>query len=876
MNENNTILFLNWPEAWATGGEVVGGKGWNLGRLHRYGFNIPLGGVLSAETYQRFIKENRLLADITDIARLITIDAIGAKEAEWKLDLLREKIKAGRLSQYIETELTTKLKQMGILNKPLAIRSSATAEDSAQASFAGIHDSFLNVRGVNNILSAIKECYASLWTLRAVAYRRKMNINDDEVGQAVVIMEMMDSQSAGVGFSCDPRTGREDIMLISANFGLGESVVKGAMEPDEYYVDYWCDIVEKKTGRKEGITTIGQNGGIDFIKTCGLEGKQVLSDEQISRLGLLIQRIFDALGNGEQHQDIEWVFDGEEFAIVQARPVTVIPRYTFDEIKNQPDIWSNANFSDTMPMVLSTLNWSMYKRFFKLSDMFANQLLPGLQGIRLYEGRAYVNLSIQQWLMYDSFGLTPHQTNEAWGGHQPEIEINDENPFEGVKGLQRLERLQKLAAAADLARNNAQAAFDKVNLFTEGLLRENFSMMADRDLISKMEDIRINHSQYYPVFMACLAASDVNPFIQALERYFPGEGKVYANALMAGAGNITSAEQGYRLMELAQIAREDAAARKYMSSELFDPLCWQRELPEESPFKQALRIFLDEYGHRAVYELEIKNPRWREDPSYLFDVIKSTMKSDLLSQIRARQKEKADRAWQEVNQRVPYDARGTINSMLQNTLKGMELREQSKSTLVKLSESYRLVFQEVGRRLTNNGIIFEQTDVYNCSWSEITSILRGDWNGKGLNILVAERKKRNQQLEKLSPPDFIVDEVPNFTKTDAPVGGNIISGLGVAAGKASGAARLIHHPHQGERLQLGDVLVAPTTDPGWTPLFLKASAIVIETGGAGSHGAIVAREYGIPTVVNARSAMQIIKDGQNVVVDGDEGKVFLQ
>lgn len=257
-------------------------------------------------------------------------------------------------------------------------------------------------------------------------------------------------------------------------------------------------------------------------------------------------------------------------------------------------------------------------------------------------------------------------------------------------------------------------------------------------------------------------------------------------------------------------------------------------------------------------------------------VIKSTMKSDLLSQIRARQKEKADRAWQEVNQRVPYDARGTINSMLQNTLKGMELREQSKSTLVKLSESYRLVFQEVGRRLTNNGIIFEQTDVYNCSWSEITSILRGDWNGKGLNILVAERKKRNQQLEKLSPPDFIVDEVPNFTKTDAPVGGNIISGLGVAAGKASGAARLIHHPHQGERLQLGDVLVAPTTDPGWTPLFLKASAIVIETGGAGSHGAIVAREYGIPTVVNARSAMQIIKDGQNVVVDGDEGKVFLQ
>ncbi len=183
-----------------------------------------------------------------------------------------------------------------------------------------------------------------------------------------------------------------------------------------------------------------------------------------------------------------------------------------------------------MPMVQSTLNWSMYKRFFKLSDMFANQLLPGLQGIRLYGGRAYVNLSIQQWLMYDML------------------------------------------------------------------------------------------------------------------------------------------------------------------------------LPEESPFKQALRSFLAKCGHWAVYELEIKNPRWREDPSYLVDVIKSTMKSDLLSQIRSGQKEKADQTWQEVNQRVPYDERTTISSMLKNTLKGRELREQSKSMLVKLSESYRLVFQEAGRRFTKNGI----------------------------------------------------------------------------------------------------------------------------------------------------------------------------
>lgn len=876
MDNSCKAFFLNWHEAYKAGVEAAGGKGWNLGRLQRYGFNIPVGGVLTAEAYQSFMVENNLLEDIQEITRGITIGNIEDKENEGKLCLIQEKIKAAPIPRYIEEKVISSLSNMEIIDKPLAVRSSATVEDSIKASFAGIHESFLNVSSPDNILSAIKGCYASLWTLRAVAYRRKMNINDDEVCQAVVIMGMVEAEAAGVGFTYDPRTGREDIVWISANYGLGESVVCGTVEPDEYCLDYWCEITEKRMGGKEGKTTARKEGGTEFIALSGSKESQVLSDDKIRKLGLLIQRVFDSLGCGEKHHDIEWAFDGRDFVLVQARPVTAIPRYTFEQIRDQSDIWSNANLSDTMPMVQSTLNWNIYKRHFILSDAFNHQSMPGLQGIRLYQGRAYVNLSIQQWLMYDGFGFTPRQTNEAWGGYQPEIEINEKAPYGGIKGLKRLGRLVKLIFLGLKARKGAHVAFDKVDLFTKALLQEDSGILVKKDLINKLDEIKNVHAEYYPMFMSCLAASDMNPLIRALEKYFPGKGKSYANALMAGGGDITSATQGYRLVEMAEIAREDEAARRFFSSEPFHPLLWEKELPEGSPFKQSLRDYLAEYGHRSVYELEIMNPRWREDPSYLMDIIRSTMESADLFGIRARQKEKADKAWREISQKVPHNRLNSINRLVKQALKGMELREMSKSVLVKIGESYRIVFREAGRRLVDMNILAESADIYHCSWAEIISILQKDWDGKGLEMLVAERKERKREMDALSAPDLIIGDVPKYTETVTPVSGHAIIGLGVAAGRAAGAARLICHPHQGGKLQSGEVLVAPTTDPGWTPLFLRACAIIVETGGAGSHGAIVAREYGIPAVVNIRGAMRVIKDGQNVVVDGDEGKVFLQ
>ena len=879
MEKSSGAFFLSWPDAFQTGVKAVGGKGWNLGRLERYGFKIPTGGVLLADAYQSFIEENDLREAIKVITQKVTIDNVGERETEEKLFLIREKIEAGHISSHIQKELTSKLKNIGILEKPIAVRSSATAEDAAGASFAGIHESFLNVRGMDNILSSIKGCYASLWTVRAVAYRRKMNIRDDEVIPAVVIMEMVEAEAAGVAFTCDPRIGREDAVLISANFGLGESVVNGAVDPDEYRLDYLCEITEKRIGRKEGKTITGITGGTEFVELAQSSTSQVLSDGNIRKLGLLIHRVFEALGCGEQHQDIEWVFDGSEFILVQARPVTVLPRYTLAGIKNQPDIWSNANFRDVFPMVQSTLNWSLVKQslnilFYAPFKAIGYQIPPGLRLVKLYQGRAYLNLFIQQWLYYDALGVAPREYNELIGGHQPEIQINEKKPFAGIKGCKRLGRLLKFILTYQKIKKNAKKSFDNMDGITKALLKENYKSMAEKDIINKSAEMRNATIEFAPVFMFC-ATSLIAPLEKALEKFFPGKGKAVANALMAGCGDITSAQHGYRLVEMAEIAREDATVRRFFSSETLNPLLWEKELPEESPFKQALRNFLAEYGHRGVYECDIINPSWREDPSYILNIIRSTIETADLGKIKARQKEKAIEVRRQVKQRIPFHRRVLVNYLLKQAIKGTELREMAKSVAIKMYDPSRIMLQEIGQRFTERAILVEQVDIYHCTWNEIVSILQGDWDGKGLDVLVAERKARRIEMEALSPPDLIIDEAPHFVEPVNIGSGNVLTGMGVAAGRASGAAKLIYHPDEGEKLQAGDVLVAPSTDPAWTPLFLRTSAIVVETGGSASHGSIVAREYGIPAVVNVPGVMKVIKDSQLITVDGDEGKIYI-
>ncbi|HZD59534.1 MAG TPA: PEP/pyruvate-binding domain-containing protein, partial [Anaerolineae bacterium] len=431
------IFLLTWQEAVEAGPGEAGGKGWNLGRLDRYGFNVPAGGVLSASAYRSFLQDNDLLEKIGAFASVTAEEVIDLKAAK-ALEELRAAILKGHLPESAEQELEAFLRNNSLGKVAVAVRSSATAEDSKEASFAGIHSSFLNVIGYERIIEAILGCYASLWTPQALAYRRKMGFSDEEVAAAVVIMQMVPSVSAGVAFSCDPKTGRQDVITVSANFGLGESVVSGSVEPDEYCINihvYPPKVLERRVGTKSVVVTPQEGGGTVTRELNSEEGtKAVLTDVELVELANLVYRIFYALGDGFQHQDVEWSFDGKRFVVLQARPVTKLPTYTFTPVAHLPVIWSNANLKDAVPFVQSTLGWSALRNSLNIiaSIMITAsgyKIPEGMILTYLYKGRPYFNLTAMQWGFYDSIGMLPSELNETMGGHQPEIPIPDPYPL---------------------------------------------------------------------------------------------------------------------------------------------------------------------------------------------------------------------------------------------------------------------------------------------------------------------------------------------------------------------------------------------------------------------------------------------------------------
>lgn len=880
--DSSDNLILNWQEAYVAGPAVVGGKAWNLGRLVRYGFAVPPGVALIAAAYETFIEQNNLRAMIKQVADQVSLESLANGVGNSTLQRLREQIVCGTMPAALVEAIRKALHDTGLLEQPLAIRSSATSEDSTEASFAGIHDSFLNVCGMADLLAAIPKCYASIWTERAVAYRRKLGISDLDVAPAVVLMQMVPAVSAGVAFSCDPRSGQEERLVIAANFGLGESVVSGTVDPDEYLLlqDHRSPLprftTEVRLGRKEFSTVSVASGGTTHTApTVGNRG-QVLAEQQILQLATLVQLVFCALGNAETHQDIEWVHDGEQFWLVQARPVTALPHYTYPQLRNQPVFWSNANLRDALPMVQTPLNWSISKPlidhiFFAQYGAAGYQLDRTTTRSRLFNGRAYFNLAQLQWECYDAYGLPPSRYNAFIGGHQPEIRLPAQEPLSCRAGrlLRNLRVMQQVHRVKKGAATTFQQLIGKIDQLRQRQLGER----SDKHLLELIQEVEQLFLQSEPLMVMLSSSGAVFLLLPPLlERFVPGKGQALTMALLSGQEGITSAEHGTRLAELAALLQQDPAARDYFASEPFVPADWE-QLPVTSTFRSAFQRFLEEYGHRCVYELDYRNPRWSEDPTYLLQTVRA-MRDTTFAESQRRQQNRQAEAWLTIRAKVPRLLHGIIRYLA--TQGGIDAanREMSKSLLVRMGDVDRRVMLEMAQRLVMRGLLAEPDDLFFLYWLELQGLMTGQWDGAGIRERIADRKARHAAFELLVAPDLIQEQQQDDAEPLPEPDGNELTGLAVSSGHARGPARLIRHPDEGTRLRSGDLLVAPSTDPAWTPLFLRAAALVTETGGFISHGAIVAREYGIPAVVNVRGAMTRLEEGREVMVDGDNGKVW--
>ncbi|HZL70988.1 MAG TPA: PEP-utilizing enzyme, partial [Planctomycetota bacterium] len=633
-------------------------------------------------------------------------------------------------------------------------------------------------------------------------------------------------------FSCDPRTGRRDLIVINAAPGPGERVVSGAVTPDH---------IEVRLAR----------GRAETLKRSGT----ALTPEQEIELARAVERIHWDLGDGEDPQDVEWAHDGRRFWFLQSRPVTRLPRHTFEAARSLPLYWSTANIKDAVPGVVSMLAWSLINEAIEdilYAAPFAGgyDIPPGMQIVKRIDGRAYFDLTAILWCLYDFAGLAPERIAESIGGHQPTIPVPPGDPLAGPEGKRRRRALRKVAwrmlSLPRALKRGIAAQFRAVREILEAPPR------MKEEILVAFERLAGLHATFNRVVGLTNGYGDAfrENALARLRPAFGDRAERLLTRLVAGAGGAASAEHAYRIEDLAAIARRD------------------KEWEASPEFKREFERFLADFGHRAVYEADLFNPRWGDDASYILDQVRAHLafepvRRDTGDRIR-------EDAWTEVKGKLSFWNRIPLRFLLGRMRWGYAARENAKSALAATMWPTRRLALECGRLM---GLPRPELAFHLCT-ADLRAWLSGAWDGSGAAALALDREARREEwLKRPEPPDVVVEGgTPPPPAAPAPDGAGL-KGIAVSAGRAEGRARLVRHPGDGARLARGEVLVAPSTDPGWTPLFLRAGALVTESGGYLSHGAIVAREFGIPAVVNVPGALGKLHEGESIVVDGDLGVV---
>jgi rifampicin phosphotransferase len=629
------------------------------------------------------------------------------------------------------------------------------------------------------------------------------------------------------------------------------------------------------TGRRDCVRVTSAGGvvmvemGIARARVVSRTGLTELSDERCLTLARLVTRLEWAVGEGQDPQAADWSFDGQRLTLGDPRSIEGLARVSVPLASDKPVLWSSGNLKDAVAGVPTTASWSFvapYLRaiFFEPIGRLGYVVPAGMEVVRRFAGRAYFDLTNLQAIYFDSLGVLPSETNRSVGGPHVSIRLPAVSP-----ALERRWQRARLRALWLMLRQQRSyaAAIDRVQRAARALPLE-FGGYSNAQLIEVAERVGEQQAEFGPTFQTgnFEAGFWQAPLEQLLERWLPGAGQRVAAGLMAGSGQVTSAEHGYRLVELASVAASDPAALAFLTECDHDPQAW-RGLPQGSPFKRELERFLAEFGHRGIYEADLANPRWIEDPRFVLAQVRTFVEHGAAPSKALEQRHAAELALL----RLPWAPRLAASWLAQRARRAAALREAGKSALIAMALPVRMILLEFGGRMVLAGVIDQVDDVFHLSRADLETYVHGEWDGSDFRALVAERRRvRESQLAGPPPPDLI--GAPAVSAAPA----RTLRGLPASPGVACGPARLIAHPSDSARLQRGDILVAPSTDPGWTPLFLRCAAVVTEVGGLLSHGAIVARELGLPAVVNVAGVLEVLEDGELVSVDGNRGLIERQ
>jgi len=863
-----TAYVLGFQDVDKTNTSVVGGKGANLGELSKIdGIRVPDGFCISTEAFQRIIGEASSLVGL--FGKLARLKAEQRDEISELSGEIRRAIEGVAIPEDIQEAITRHLCRFGD-TEAFAVRSSATAEDLPTASFAGQHDTYLNVIGKPAILKCISRCWASLFTERAVTYRLQNGFDHREVQLSVVVQKMIFPQAAGVLFTADPVTSNRKVSSIDASFGLGEALVSGLVNADTYKLRDGKIIDKKVSTKKLAIYALEGGGTEEREIEPERQNRQALTDEQMVRLEHLGRKIEAHFG---YPQDIEWGLVDDTFYVVQSRPITTlfpIPEAT----DGDNHVYVSVGHQQMMTAPMRPLGLSLHQLVASGSMFKAGGRLFVDVASRLASPTSRETLLN---LMGNSDPLMRDALATVLGRGDFIKSLPDDHPGTGNKvpspaGFRtKIENDPKIPA--DLIERN-QAS---IRALKHDIQSKSGSALLDFIL----EDIqRLKNDLFDPrSFAVFMAAMDASSWINENMKNWLGETNA-ADTLSQSVPNNVTSKMGLDLLDVADVARRYPDVIDYLRRVKDDNFMNELvKLDGGQETRNAISAYLDKYGMRCVGEIDVTNTRWSENPAILVPLI--------LSNIRNFEPHASQRKFEQGRQEASKKERELLDRLKQlpdgepkaeETKRMISLvrnfigyREYPKYGLVSRYFVYKQALLKEADRLVRVNVIHEKEDIYYLTFQELHEVVR---TNQLAYPIVRKRKDEYKSYEKLTPPRVITSEgeIPAgaYKRENLPAGA--IVGLAVSSGVIEGRARVILNMEDAA-LEAGDILVTAFTDPSWTPLFVSIKGLVTEVGGLMTHGAVIAREYGLPAVVGVENATQLIKDGQRIRVHGTEGYV---
>lgn len=885
MGERAWILWLE--EIARDDRKAVGGKGANLGEMTRAGYPVPPGFCITTAAYLDFIRRNDLEEVIASLEALPREGNEAALERE--AARLAALIAGGKLTRSVREEIIAaydQLLEMGASEGQVAVRSSATAEDLASASFAGQQETYLSVSGAEKLLAAVESCWASLWSSRAVSYRRSFWTGRETATMAVVVQTMIPCDVAGVVFSADPLAGQGRV-IIEANWGLGEAVVRGEVECDRYVVERTAAGVSSQFSVSPGhkarqrIQNPEGGGGTILVEVPVKQRDELtLSPEQVQHLAETVLALEEHFGTP---QDVEWGFWKGELYIFQARPLTMQGANWFtDSIVGDDYLWSSGFLNERFGEPVSPLGWSVVREL--LEELAFREPLryvgypqaDSLPITKLYRGHPFVNGTVFQ-ILYKPFPdfLLPEDAYRYFPGGDTSLRKKASYPPSIFAPRFLLSLLRAFLRAPwnwSPWHNYRQWARFTVEH------QQKMTTIAERLQRLKEAGGEVSLEALWQVIEQ---AQELNRKLLALHRWSLTHADLTYTLLHKLAAAWLGAERGTKLCAALVLGLPNK------SLEVDQELQKLAEVPPGEEYEAALAAFLTRYGHRS-FSLDIYRPNFAADPTQVTNLKSqiSSLKSPTSNlEDGARQREAAYNLVREAVAKgptlsLPKGLVGRLKMAVFDHVLGlarhyMPLREDQRFYWQKSLAAMRELFLLIGDRLVAEGLLKDREEVFFATKDEIEAYVKGRENFPTREVRSREREFRQLQDEHeiapyLTYPAFLLGNRP----LDISEGGKqVLVGQPVSPGLKQGPIRVVSTPRQLSKIQAGDIMATRSTDPGWTPIFGLLGGLIMESGGQLSHGAVVAREYGLPAVAGIARATQFLHDGQVVLLDGLSGTV---